>query len=325
MSPPLVSILIPAYNQASSLPAAIESALAQDYSSIEVIVADDHSTDSTAQVIQKYLLDPRVRYEPSVANLGRVANYRRCVMELARGAWMINLDGDDRFTNSSYLSQAMALAQSDSEIVLVFGRQRYHDLRTGKTIERPGPDLPAVNDGRALLQKYFSLREGIPHLSAVYRVDVARRAGLFTNDIIYADAEAMLRLLPFGKVGYTGEFAGVWNDHGGNDSHLPQIEARLSNLKMITEPAVFFLETGLLSPEQVHLWRKRSLDRAIREGIYFYLDRGSYSCAWIFFRRAASEFGPLAKLRLWLEIRVLVRLIFPRFAAWKRRLQRIRT
>lgn len=53
-SPPLVSIIIPAYNHADYLGQAIDSVLAQDYKNVELIVLDDGSTDGTAQVLGQY-------------------------------------------------------------------------------------------------------------------------------------------------------------------------------------------------------------------------------------------------------------------------------
>ncbi|MEM5866753.1 MAG: glycosyltransferase, partial [Candidatus Aenigmatarchaeota archaeon] len=54
MEQPLVSIIIPTYNYGHYLAEAIESALAQNYQNIEVIVVDDGSTDNTRDVASKY-------------------------------------------------------------------------------------------------------------------------------------------------------------------------------------------------------------------------------------------------------------------------------
>lgn len=59
---PLVSIITPTYNSASTLPATIESVLAQTYPHIEYIIMDGNSTDNTRQVVQPYLNDPRVTF-----------------------------------------------------------------------------------------------------------------------------------------------------------------------------------------------------------------------------------------------------------------------
>ena len=52
ISPPLISICIPARNEEANIRACIEAALAQDYSNFEVIVLDDRSTDSTSQILE---------------------------------------------------------------------------------------------------------------------------------------------------------------------------------------------------------------------------------------------------------------------------------
>ena len=53
-TPPLVSVVIPCYNSKRYLAEAIESALLQTYSRIEIIVVDDGSTDETARIARSY-------------------------------------------------------------------------------------------------------------------------------------------------------------------------------------------------------------------------------------------------------------------------------
>lgn len=54
MNPPLVSVLITAFNREKFIADAIESALSQTLSDYEVIVVDDASTDATVEVIKRY-------------------------------------------------------------------------------------------------------------------------------------------------------------------------------------------------------------------------------------------------------------------------------
>src|SRR5690606_6270355 len=100
---PLVTIMIPTYGQAHYLPRAIDSALAQDYPNLEVLVVDDASPDDTASVIEPYLEDPRFRYHRHVENLGRVAAYRDTLEREALGDYVLNLDGDDWLVDPTYL------------------------------------------------------------------------------------------------------------------------------------------------------------------------------------------------------------------------------
>jgi glycosyltransferase involved in cell wall biosynthesis len=58
---PAVSVLIPTYNQAAYLPAAIESVLQQTWSDLELIVVNDGSTDQTRRVLRRFESEPRIR------------------------------------------------------------------------------------------------------------------------------------------------------------------------------------------------------------------------------------------------------------------------
>ena len=90
-SNPRVSILIPTFNQEQFIDSCVASALDQTYDNLEVIVSDDASSDSTAQIARRFLTDPRVRWERNPINIGRVDNYRRLLYELRgdeRDCWL---------------------------------------------------------------------------------------------------------------------------------------------------------------------------------------------------------------------------------------------
>lgn len=90
---PLVSVLIPAYNE-RFFGEAFASALAQTYSPMEIVVSDD-SPGEAIEAIVRGANDPRVRYGRNRPGLGFGANFSRCV-ELARGEFLKFLNDDDR-------------------------------------------------------------------------------------------------------------------------------------------------------------------------------------------------------------------------------------
>lgn len=91
---PIVSIIIPAYNQGEFLKQAIQSSLAQTFSDFEVIVVDDGSTDSTPQVVKEFT-DTRIHYIRQ-ENKG-LSGARNTGILNARGEYLTFLDSDDLF------------------------------------------------------------------------------------------------------------------------------------------------------------------------------------------------------------------------------------
>lgn len=90
---PDVSFLIAAYNAAGTIERAVRSALAQDGVSLEVIVADDASTDGTAGVVAA-IGDPRIRMVRLVENRGP-GGARNAGLAAATGRYVAILDSDD--------------------------------------------------------------------------------------------------------------------------------------------------------------------------------------------------------------------------------------
>jgi glycosyltransferase involved in cell wall biosynthesis len=90
-SAPLVSAVIPSYNYGHFVCEAVESALAQTYPNIEVVVVDDGSTDDTRERLAPYT--DRIRYIHQT-NSGLSAA-RNTGIRHARGEWIALLDADD--------------------------------------------------------------------------------------------------------------------------------------------------------------------------------------------------------------------------------------
>ena len=105
---PLVSVIIPAYNCARFIREAVDSALAQDYVALEVIVVDDGSTDDTGAILASYGDRIRLLSQP---NRGCAAA-RNAGIALARGRYVAFLDGDDVWWPSKIRYQMQALGKA---------------------------------------------------------------------------------------------------------------------------------------------------------------------------------------------------------------------
>ncbi len=109
---PRVSVILPAYNAADSLPRALDSVFAQSLGDLEVIVADDGSTDGTAERAEATAGgDGRLRVLRSAGNAGAAAARNRA-FAAARGDWLALLDADDAMAPGR-LERLVALGEEE--------------------------------------------------------------------------------------------------------------------------------------------------------------------------------------------------------------------
>lgn len=90
---PLVSVLMPLYNDAKFVAASIESILQQTYQHWELLIVNDGSTDNSKDVVLSFK-DSRIRYFENDENRGIVYTRNR-LLSLAKGDFIANLDSDD--------------------------------------------------------------------------------------------------------------------------------------------------------------------------------------------------------------------------------------
>lgn len=113
---PLVSVIIPAYNIASYLPACLDSLLRQTYKELEIIVMDDGSRDATGEVAERYAaLDARIRAAHQPNNGVMMA--RKHAMELATGDYLCFVDGDDYLPDDAIQTLYEAVQAHEADIV----------------------------------------------------------------------------------------------------------------------------------------------------------------------------------------------------------------
>ncbi len=134
--PPLVSILIPVFNQQSHVREALRSAQGQSYPNIEILVHDDGSTDGTSKIVSEIAAaDPRIRVTRAARNQG-VASARNRLIERARGNFICWLDGDDIMLPDKVRAQRDFLEENPT-IIAVAAAIRW--------INAAGESLPANN------------------------------------------------------------------------------------------------------------------------------------------------------------------------------------
>ncbi len=116
---PLVTVIIPCFNVASYLGETLLSIQAQSMEDFEVIAVDDFSTDETRSIIRDFAArDDRFRYIQLHANSG-VAIARNRGLEVARGAYIAMLDGDDLWPVDALAHRTdLAKRYSDVDVIV---------------------------------------------------------------------------------------------------------------------------------------------------------------------------------------------------------------
>jgi chlorobactene glucosyltransferase len=129
---PLVSIMVPARNEAANIARCVRSLLAQDYPNFEVLVLDDNSTDATSAIVEMLTLpadDPRQRLQVLRGKElpeGWLGKNFAChqLYEAARGAFLLFTDADTVHNPNAVSSAVAALYLEDAQFLSVFPLQQ---------------------------------------------------------------------------------------------------------------------------------------------------------------------------------------------------------
>jgi glycosyltransferase involved in cell wall biosynthesis len=168
---PLVSIVIPVHNRPALLRRAVESALAQTWRPLEVIIVDDGSTDETPRVIAELTAThPEVRGVRQIN--GGPGRARETGRQTARGTYLQYLDSDDLLLPRKIALQVDALIR-DPDATIAYGRTRYRDA-AGREIACTWKPLV---DGEQSIFPAFLRSRAWETVSPLYRREWAEKIG----------------------------------------------------------------------------------------------------------------------------------------------------
>ena len=170
---PLVSVLIPCFNNEPHVAEAVESVLVQTHPRVEVIVVDDGSTDRSADVLRSF--GDRITWEAG-PNRGACAARNRA-FELSSGEFVQYLDADDRLRPEKVARQLPPLLADEADLVTCRGAI-FGDGKGLRPKKEPPPDPAgrqpldlALNCGlstegplirRSLVERVGGFRDGLP-------------------------------------------------------------------------------------------------------------------------------------------------------------------
>ncbi|MGC2416038.1 MAG: glycosyltransferase family A protein, partial [Stellaceae bacterium] len=248
---PLVTVLIPAYNAEATIRRALDSALAQDYPTIEIVVVDDGSTDATSEVVASYgCQEIRLLQLPSNRGEGGVLNEG---VAIAKGDYIAFLDADDEWLPQK-LSRQIAVLESNPKATMAscgcWGVDRF-----GNVTEEFGMRPPGI--AKDQIWRSLLVATCIAKPCVVARRSAFEEVGLFDTTIaITADQDMWIRLAAAGEVEFVDEFLTVVHDTPGSLTKVYRKDEDKYSLQVIRRHIA--LQRKYLSDDEVrHILRER--------------------------------------------------------------------
>ena len=167
-----VSVIMPAYNVAPYIGAAVESVQRQTFADWELLIVDDGSTDTTAAIARSFAAaDERIRLLQQ-AN-GGIATARNTALAVSSGAFIAILDSDDVW-EPAYLAEQLAIFAAQPQIDVVTANGWFMGSRLDGQVARPFPDPRPQPTLATILEDETSI-----FIMSVFRRRVYERIGGF--------------------------------------------------------------------------------------------------------------------------------------------------
>lgn len=293
---PLLSVLCLTYNHESFVAETMESFLAQCTGfEIEVVVADDCSTDGTLHVVEGFRLrfGARLRVLRTDVNLGVTRNFRRA-LAACRGRYVALCEGDDHWRGHDKLQRQVDFLEEHPRYVLAF-----HDaVIIGRTPQAGRLQLPQGRFRRDASRAELSATRPISTLTVCFRnvlgplpaeLDQAPALDLCLWSLLGHHGEG--RFMPdIEPACYRVHDGGVFSSQGDRNRYVMTAQSLLALSRVYSRTGEAALSEQLLLKGAVMASRRIRAATALRlvvETLAWLIMRGLRS-AWL----AASKGGP---------------------------------
>ncbi len=252
---PLVTVITPAYNQASFLKDTIESVLAQDYPHIELYVINDGSTDDTESILQQY--SGKIKWETH-ANRGQTATINKG-WQLTTGSIITWLNSDDTYLQGA-VKRGVEYLNAHPETGIVFGDTLFTEA-DGTPIRKSRP-LPPFN------YKNFvaNCENPVPQPSAFFRREIIEKVGQLDEKFYYfMDWDLWLRAGLYYKIDYLPELWSTYRFHAESKT-IVQSKKAAPELEYMYQK---FFSREDLPPAVRRLRKKAMMNMYFTSGAYY--------------------------------------------------------
>ena len=189
---PFISVIMPVFNVERYIREAVDSVVSQTYENWELLIIEDCSSDSTAEIINTFS-DPRIRILQNERNRGTSYSRMKGISE-SKGEWIAFLDGDDKWDHTKLEKQVRRMNEITDPVLLFTGSAFMND--EGKMLDYVMEVPETITYEELLKQNLISCS------SVLVKKDVIRRYSFPDIHIIHADLDVWLGILKEEKYAY---------------------------------------------------------------------------------------------------------------------------
>ena len=250
MSAPRISILMPVYNAAGTLPEALKSIAGQTLGDFEVIAVDDGSEDDTRMVLEAWRRGDR-RIKPVYAGRVGLVEALNRGLSLCKGDWVARMDADDRMHPDRLARQAALLEARPDVSVAGSLVEIFADGAVGEGMKVYEAWLNSLVEPVDVAREIF-IESPIAHPSAMMRREEFAKIGGYRDLGWPEDYDLWLRChaagLRFAKV---PEVLLYWREHAGR---LTRTDSRYSVENFLRVKARFLVDGPLRDRDGLVVW-----------------------------------------------------------------------
>ena len=267
----VVSVVVLSYNQGQFVEQALQSVLAQGREGVELILADDASTDDSISRMEAWAAqhwpDAKRVYQPLNAGNCRAFN---AALVVASGEFVIDLAADDQLTPERFTKQVAAL-QAMPAAPFCYGDARYVDAE-GQVLYQhsrrffKGGVGPEGDVFERLFRGHF-----ICPSSVMFRTEALRALGGYNERLAFEDFDIWMRMARTGPVVYVPQVVSLHRVVCGS---LSTQFTRRQNPKLLRSVAVIGRKAGTMAVNNaeraaINWWLGYHSLLAIRAGMWF--------------------------------------------------------
>lgn len=214
MNPPSVSVLVPVYNGERYLSECLDSILKQKYPDLEILIADDGSTDNSLEIIKAYATrDARIQWWKHPQNLGPAGSFNLCLQK-ARGDYIKFVCQDDILVSAEAVRMMAEVLESNPDVTLVASAAYIIDAQSRPVTERNRLGKSQGIDGRRAIIRCLEQNAnliGEPSIAMFRRPQSSR--GFDARFRQTMDLEMWFYLLEQGRLYWIAQPLGAFRQH----------------------------------------------------------------------------------------------------------------